>query len=504
MKKTPIIILTILILLASHAIKAQGYASFTPIEKSFLKIILSDTISNTISYLPDGFTFNMSDVPYGHLILLKSGKKNLFLRDGNHHVYDIDTSGKGPKLRRIDSSRYSGHNFRCMGFMRNDTLFQHGGYGFWRTIDFFTYYDERKHDWSFFPAVNTLANELSYHYYDRQKDIFYTIGSHYRNEQNNNNSQIIDSVYRYDFSERKWTSIGKVIPENQYLLKFIWNKYDPMVHSSFGLIDFSYRYPRLIDIENNRIYQAREKIFDDWRSIKNQSEPYKSSYHVNIHLNDTLHVFFGSASVHVVKKMRMTRQDFETTKWSTIYNPTKTENGHWSQLNSIGAVSLFLFLSTLITLFFLRSRKRRQRESANALPQEHDQSGMVAKNDIIKSTTGDFSQYNGDPKPPVERFLTALSTGERELVRKLLTMSMQGGKIDIATMNKVLGVGKKDESVQKTRRSIAVSNINNAFSLTMKTPGQLINRERDAEDKRSYQYFMAEEFFSILSGQIDI
>lgn len=507
MKKPTALILTILMSISLDVARAQEHDSLAPAEKILLKTLLEDTVSNTVVYLSRGYMFNMPDELQRHLILVKSGKKIRFMREGSLQLYDIDTSGNGPILKRIDSSVHAGYNFRCMGFFRKDTVFQHGGYGFWKTNDVFTFFDERTNEWSFYPAANTFPNELSYHYYDRKQDAFYAIGSHYRDEHVYNSVHTIDSVYRFDFSERKWSSLGKLRPENRMLLEWIWirNEANPIVHSSFGLIEFAERYPGLIDLHNNRIYKSKESFFDKVRDFSDEFSRPGNAYKQIMHLNDTAHFFLGTGSSYKVWKIRMTREDFETDKWTYIYSPKGAENDDQSRIGTFGAASLILFISAIGSLLLLKAKRRRlhkiKNESSYA---ENPQVGMAEESQQAGQVEERFSDIREDARPPVQRFMAALATGESELVRKLLTISMQGGKMDISSVNKLLGVGKKDESVQKTRRSIAVSNINNTFSLTMKTPGQLIKRERDPEDKRSYRYYMAEEFFSMLSGQMEM
>jgi hypothetical protein len=507
MNTTTALALTILLSISLDVARAQDHDSFSPAEKMLLKTLLEDTVSNTVAYLSRGYVFNMPDESQRNLILVKSGKKNRFMRIGSQHLYDIDTSGNNPKLKRIDSAVHAGHNFRCMGFLRKDTVFQHGGYGFWKTNDFFTFFDERTNEWAFYPAANTFPNELSYHYYDRKQDAFYAIGSHYSDEHVYNSAHTIDTVYRFDFSERKWSSLGKLQPENRMLLQWIWIQgvVDPTLHSSFGLIEFSGRYPGLIDLAQNRIYKSKENFFDKYRDFSDEFSRPGNAYKQIMHLNDTAHFFLGTGSRCKVWKIRMTREDFETDKWTYIYSPKDAENDEESSIGTFGAASLILFISAIGSLLLLKAKRRRLHEIKNeASRAEPPAVGMTSESQQAGQDDEGFSDNRGDIRPPLERFMAALTTGESELVRKLLTISMQGGKMDISSVNKLLGVGKKDESVQKTRRSMAISNINNTFSLTMKSQGKLIRRERDPEDKRSNLYYISEEYYPMLSGQMEM
>jgi hypothetical protein len=74
--------------------------------------------------------------------------------------------------------------------------------------------------------------------------------------------------------------------------------------------------------------------------------------------------------------------------------------------------------------------------------------------------------------------------------------------MDSNTINKILGVSSKDPIVQKARRSMSITRINNTFTQTMKLNGKLIERERDSFDKRVFRYFISKEYLNIISAII--
>jgi hypothetical protein len=59
-------------------------------------------------------------------------------------------------------------------------------------------------------------------------------------------------------------------------------------------------------------------------------------------------------------------------------------------------------------------------------------------------------------------------------------------------------VGRKEASVQKTRRSTAINKINESFAICLKVKNPLIVRLRDEDDKRSYKYQIAEEHLDLV------
>lgn len=76
--------------------------------------------------------------------LLYKGK-DLISIPGTGQVYIFDREGK--RLERLDETFYHGYNFLATQFVRNDTLFSLGGYGFWHFNNLLTYFDFKNKEW---------------------------------------------------------------------------------------------------------------------------------------------------------------------------------------------------------------------------------------------------------------------------------------------------------------------------------------------------------------------
>lgn len=64
---------------------------------------------------------------------------------GTGQVYLLDL----PKMhfKRLDRTFYRGYNFNAIQYIRNDTLFSHGGEGFWHANNVTTYFSIEKKEW---------------------------------------------------------------------------------------------------------------------------------------------------------------------------------------------------------------------------------------------------------------------------------------------------------------------------------------------------------------------
>lgn len=69
---------------------------------------------------------------------------------GTSLVYHLIQKNEKFYLRRLDNSQFKGFNFFAYQFVRKDTLFSIGGYGFWRYDNTLTYFDEKNKGWEIY------------------------------------------------------------------------------------------------------------------------------------------------------------------------------------------------------------------------------------------------------------------------------------------------------------------------------------------------------------------
>jgi hypothetical protein len=146
---------------------------------------------------------------------LPAFKKNKFIYsdDNNHkivsvgggHVYEVvnDT------LRRIDFS--FNHKMTNGGavFKKNDTIFKFGGYGFWSSRNFFTYFDPSSKEWEFYPSNSTLLPPPIHDFnYSLINDDFFIINGYSPNVINGKKNYELSEIWKFNFNEKKWYNLG--------------------------------------------------------------------------------------------------------------------------------------------------------------------------------------------------------------------------------------------------------------------------------------------------------
>ena len=188
-------------------------------------------------------------------------RKLLFLDKKGGDILKLNTKDS---LVKIDNSNI--HNFFLdnVNFIKNDTLFKHGGYGYWSQSNFITYYDELTKEWE----IYTISSESEI---PRSADSHIGInwGSNYSffggTSLTENGSRIKNRVNRdvwnFNFVNKKWSLLGSYEEDNLnqsfgsfndkgdlYILDETRQLYKITIYNN--KITSYKRTPKLYDIEN--------------------------------------------------------------------------------------------------------------------------------------------------------------------------------------------------------------------------------------------------------------
>jgi len=182
-----------------------------------------------------------------------------FTVNGLGNVYVFDT--KKMILERLDHCFYKGYNFGSFEFMRKDTLFSFGGYGFWNFNNTQTFFDKKNNEWTPYRSKNFGPKSIKagINGYDAKRDVFYS-------GWNLDEDLLIDgerkknsSFYSFDFKTKEWTRLGELNAAIQFFnteLDLYWNGTYFMGWSTKELY--------LIDPRKNKVYTNKEikNVFD--------------------------------------------------------------------------------------------------------------------------------------------------------------------------------------------------------------------------------------------------
>lgn len=214
----------------------------------------------------------------GDFFPLKDGKEILFTRYGAQTVFSYDPDLRS--LKRLDMTLYSGYNFFATQFIRKDTLYSAGGYGFWRFTNVVTYFDRIKGEWEIVRTSGNSPNTIAggYQGYDANDDVLYSGASRYLANDAQLNTFYSSNLFKYDFKTSTWEELGKINSElpyhtnrdifwtGNYFLHWYYYKLfiiDPLANSVF-----LYSNPRQIFLHGDQIFIRGDSVFVYWDGKK--------------------------------------------------------------------------------------------------------------------------------------------------------------------------------------------------------------------------------------------
>ena len=168
-----------------------GISQFSTIEnddiKLFSPILLNDPIK----------------IQNLNLELIQLDEKKIMIDQLGGYVFKLD----GNSLERIDNSYQHRMQIGSEILIQNDTIFRHGGYGFWETRPLLTFYDFNSNEWDVIKTKNKGPEKFGHLSLSNNKElIFY--GGYLNNESQGVSDKKSNSVYLFDLNQRKWISKG--------------------------------------------------------------------------------------------------------------------------------------------------------------------------------------------------------------------------------------------------------------------------------------------------------
>ncbi len=143
--------------------------------------------------------FNLSNFSFVNEYMLSSDLGGSILKNDHDSIY------------RIDRSYEHRMQLESIQFIRNDTLFRYGGYGFFEDRNFFTYYDNRINGWEYLDINGDILpkrlSDFTYHINDQELTI---LGGYSMDKFKNGKKHKNFMGYVFDFKSKKWTVLGEL------------------------------------------------------------------------------------------------------------------------------------------------------------------------------------------------------------------------------------------------------------------------------------------------------
>jgi hypothetical protein len=223
------------------------------VNQNFTVLKLNDRKGDsTFSYADD--TVKVKDILANYTpVLLKN--KFYFIQNEGGGVYEFNQR----KFDRIDYS--STHRMQAASsiFVHADTIFRYGGYGFFSSRDFFTYFNLETKEWEVYSPVNSdqIPIGTSDNFFIYAHNTIYLFCGKYNNPKNRREFKELNEVWKFNFIDHTWTMMGTLIPRelnsmgfqvrdhflmpyrhNYYLIDLITNKLSLFKGNSYAMKTF--------------------------------------------------------------------------------------------------------------------------------------------------------------------------------------------------------------------------------------------------------------------------
>lgn len=247
------------------------------------------------------------------------------------------------RLKKIDNSYRHRVQINSNIFSYNDTIFRHGGYGFWETRDLLIFYDFKTNEWEIKKNKNKGIKKYS-HLITIKNNKLITFGGFLKDDSLNSFETKSNSVYSYDFQKNEWTNLGDS--------KYHFSKDD-----------------NIIDIGDDKKVIIRKDIKDTIFLIKpfeNKIEFYKSNnFSKNIVSNKNLKSFYKDSVFHLISNIHV-KNKLEINKrfYDEFLSNKFGENSFVSKKNNyIIEILVILFLIVFILIYFKKPQTKKNRKT---------------------------------------------------------------------------------------------------------------------------------------------
>lgn len=393
-------------------------------------------------------------------------------------------------IEKVDSTLYSGNNFCAANFSIDSVVYSFGGYGFWKTNGTLKQYNIFSKEWDVIPLLeersSTFCNEPSgifwksspvnmpdiknyasiyapsFFWVDTKSKLIFTGAQHVVNEGmidslRVNNSEFNTRVSVLNIENKSWVTLGN-------LLKYGWH-YN--IHLPWGsMMIESPESVYIADFKSNKLFYCKEELLPNFRFF------FKSST-LDLLFYSNGFLYLGNLALNTFDSIPINRSDFIYTGES-LYEKSNTSKNF--QINSLikSPVFLLVFTITLLLIVLLLIVLYRRKNLSNS-----------AKSNLLAAAA----------IPPNER-IGLLNEIEIELIQLLVAHSVKGRKTSIEEVNKLAGVGQKNEPIRRRVRSELINSINEKWIIITGSRDRLITSIKSNFDGRTREYYILEKWLS--------
>lgn len=387
------------------------------------------------------------------------------LVDCTQQVYRFDNQTH--TLERLDKTFFRGYNCYSAKFLRRDTLYSFGGYGFWHTNNIQSYYKAANHEWeSMNPSADApSAINRGFNGYLADNDTFFSALSLYQNDSENQGAFTwSDSVYAYSFTRKTWQRLGQLTaPFKQHLRNDLIEKASWFQVGKYFVLNY-YDAPQAVLIIVDPIRNEVRIWRDTHKTLANPGNAVENNIQRNYIWRNNLY-FRRDVTGATGKTVYTTRLSIdvlwqEGTALGAFYEPVSARSTLWL----CGLAGAFLIVGTGIA--FWNSRYR-------------------------KSTGSTISTVDEQPLRFDQAYPDSLNGQERGVFSALLNTGDADG-LNTEQLNDLLLISDKSPDNQRKIRADVIKALNLKLQLQWGI-NEAIERKATTVDRRMFTYMLNPE-----------
>ena len=373
------------------------------------------------------------------------GKIYLFLAQTGFIFEMSEPQGDSVVFRKIDNTVNINYNINCTNFIYKDEIYNYGGYGFWNKFAHVRKYNKIDKEWDIQPTNIEVFSADDYDWFSPKEGRVYVpfqkMDKRGLKDPTHDEAGFKYSSYYLDINTFDWVKIGKLSNE---LIKLINEKsnYGNIPHDDgriFMINDEAY----LFDYSHNKIYRSKKADLNQF-FIRNSGD---------------VTIFFYKGTYY---KYQPEAQNFVT--WEIHSNDLQLLSfpiwgSDYTNIIFAFAVCIVIIMIILFIWLFKQSVKKKIEQ---------------AQLKVLKTKTVN----------------QAFTETEISLIQLLLNAYSAKQNVEIAEINRVLGIKDKNVGLQKKVRSDVINAINDKYIFINQGENNLIASVRKEDDKRFYEYFV--------------
>jgi Tfp pilus assembly protein PilO len=355
-----------------------------------------------------------------------------------------EPQGDSVVFKKLDNTININYNIGCTNFIYKDEIYNYGGYGFWSKFPHVRKYNKVDMEWDIQPT-NIEVFSADYDWFSPKEGRLYVPFQKIENKALKD-PKFTNGIFEYtsyylDLKTTDWIKLGKATPE---LIKLIneKNNYASYAYEN-GRIFVINEKAYLFDYLNNKVYKSKKADLNQ--------------FFIRGALETT--AFFYNGKFY---KYRADLQSYKT--WDFNINDFELLNFQiWGNDYMTLIFVLAICLVIILIIFFIRLFKQSVKKKIEQ-----------AQLKVLKTKT--MNQ--------------AFTETEISLIQLLLNAYSAKQNIEIAEINRVLGIKDKNLGLQKKVRSDVINAINDKYTFITQGENNLIASVRKEDDKRFYEYFI--------------